>query len=97
MSMIRTGIIAFVLLVALFLAYRSTRKARREVSTPIDIAALRSSSGELGSGGDGTNAMSALDASSNSALVELSEIADRNPEDVAKILQGWLADERQMS
>lgn len=97
MSMIRTGIMAFVILIALFLAYRSTRKARREVSTPIDIDALRAGpSNELGAG-DAMAMPKPLDPASINALDELSEIADRNPEDVAKILQGWLADERQMS
>lgn len=97
MSMIRTGIIAFVILIALFLAYRSTRKARREVSTPIDIDALRSGSSAALGAGDAMAMPKPLDPASINALDELSEIADRNPEDVAKILQGWLADERQMS
>lgn len=98
-ELIRTAIIAFVVLIALFLAYRSTRKARREVSTPIDIGAIRSAGGEAAAlpVGDGTTAEGELNLSpqSNEALVELSALADQNPEDVARILQGWLADERQ--
>lgn len=99
MSMIRTVVIGLVLLVALFLAYRSTKKARREVSTPIDIDALRAAgvpAGALGAGGDGYGAdVVPMDAGSNQALDELSALADRNPEDVARVLQSWLADERQ--
>src|SRR5690606_1654983 len=34
MSLIRTGVIGFVVLVAMLLAYRSARRARREVATP---------------------------------------------------------------
>ena len=102
MSTIRTAIIAFVLLIALFLAYRSVRKARREVSTPIDIDALRDASesaGALPAGGSTAPgvAIAPLDVASNHALDELSALADQNPEDVTRILQGWLADERQPS
>lgn len=99
MSMIRTAIMGFVVLVALILAYRSSRKARREVSTPIDLGSLQEASapGALASGAPAIDAIPSLDPASNSALDELSAMADSNPEDVAKILQGWLADERQPS
>ncbi|MEM9041882.1 MAG: flagellar basal-body MS-ring/collar protein FliF [Actinomycetota bacterium] len=123
-SMIRTGIIGFVLLIALFLAYRSTRRARREVSTPIDIESLRAGdepaaleAGDVDAvvdAGDGlateaqvNQAVAAveraeplglgLDEDSVRAIDELGSYADRNPEDVARILQSWLADERQPS
>ena len=100
MTLIRTGIIGFVILAALFLGYRSTRRARREVSTAIDIDALRAAAEPAGAlppaeDSDGAPAPVAMAPSSAGALDELSEIADRNPEDVARILQGWLADERQ--
>ncbi|MFK8025274.1 MAG: flagellar basal-body MS-ring/collar protein FliF [Ilumatobacter sp.] len=98
-NLIRTGIIAFVVLVALILAYRSTRKARREVSTPIDIGAIRSAGVEtpaLPTAEDETDEDDEpfeLDMKSNEALVELSALADQHPEDVARILQSWLADD----
>ncbi|MEM8745826.1 MAG: hypothetical protein AAGF91_03920, partial [Actinomycetota bacterium] len=38
-----------------------------------------------------------LDEDSVRAIDELGSYADRNPEDVARILQSWLADERQPS
>ncbi len=107
-SLIRTGIIAFVLIVAMLLAYRSTRKARREVSTPIDIGAIRNAplddsfalkSGDSTDFRDGESSLAGLaldpiDDPSIGALEELSLLADRRPEDVAQILQGWLSDEK---
>lgn len=116
-SMIRTGIIGFVVLIALILGYRSARKARREVATPIDIGMITAGRSE-GSPALGTaesdddesqsidrteiipvNAAQALptpevDAASQSALEELSSLADRKPEEIAQILQDWLADDR---
>ena len=95
-SLIRTGIIAFVIVIAMFLAYRSARKARREVATPINIGEIAAVPAD---GPEPTTAIpeiQVLDAgapSSQAALEELSTLADRRPEDVAQILQGWLADE----
>ncbi len=96
-SLIKTGVIGLVALIAIVLAFLSTRKARREVATPIDIDALRNA----GSPGAGDAAGAAIDVpvinpvaeASRNALDELSALADRKPEDVAQILQSWLADE----
>ena len=110
-SLIRTAIIGFVLLAAMLLAYRSTRKARREVSTPIDIGAIRSarvddpfalkSGDSANSGGPesslGGLALDPVEDPSVGALEELSLLADRRPEEVAQILQGWLSDEKARS
>lgn len=41
-ELIRLGVIGGLVLIAMLLAYRSTRRARREVATPIDIGELRS-------------------------------------------------------
>jgi flagellar M-ring protein FliF len=98
-SLIRTIVIAVVALIAIFLAYRSARRARREVSTPIDIGAIRSA--QLVDR-DQTAVLPATPApvldrvtvASESALEELSAMADRRPEEVAQILQTWLADEK---
>lgn len=99
-SMIRTGVISFVVLIALLLAYRSTRRARREVSTPIDIGAIRAEPlDELEEAAPeliATPHVERIDpivAASRDALDELSALADRKPEDVAQILQNWLSDE----
>ncbi len=96
-SMIRTGAIALVALIAMFLAYRSARRARREVSTPIDIGAIRAARtsddgaiGALSQSGSGNS----VSVASRAALDELSALADRKPEDVAQILQSWLAEEQ---
>jgi len=94
-SMIRTGIIAFLILIAMFLAYRSARKARREVVTPIDIGAISAAPVDPEHPAV-TLPIEALDAGEShtqSALEELSTLAERRPEDVAQILQSWLADE----
>lgn len=40
-SLIRLGVIGGLILVAMLLAYRSTRRARREIVTPIDIGTIR--------------------------------------------------------
>ena len=100
-SLIRTAIIAFLVLIAMLLAYRSTRRARREVSTPIDIGAIRSA--QIGDGSANATAvlpvsrapeLNRVTVASESALEELSAMADRRPEEVAQILQSWLADEK---
>tara|TARA_R110002110_G_scaffold327869_1_gene539554 strand:+ start:15436 stop:17007 length:1572 start_codon:yes stop_codon:yes gene_type:complete len=99
-SLIRTSLIAFLALVAMLLAYRSARRARREVATPIDIGAIRAAS--LASNNPSlTEAVPtdldptplSAESSSQAALEELSALADRRPEEVAQILQSWLADE----
>jgi flagellar M-ring protein FliF len=99
-SMIQTGVIALIALIAIVLAFLSTRKARREVVTPIDLEALKSA--------PVPGAASVLDdeptiidlpptdpvhEASKHALEELSALADRKPEDIAQILHSWLADE----
>ena len=95
-SMIRTGVIAFLIVIAMLLAYRSTRRARREVATPIDIGAIRAaqiSDQEPSALSSGGAALAPVDPSSHEALDELSALADRRPEEVAQILQSWLAEE----
>lgn len=95
-QMIRTGAIAFVILVALLLAYRSARRARRLTSTPINI-------GELGVGRrlgpptelppvSGEVAHPVAVDRHEEAFNEIANIAERRPEDVASVLRTWLAD-----
>lgn len=52
MELIRTLAVAFVILIAVILAYRSTRKARKITATPIDIGEIRSGSGGHGPDGE---------------------------------------------
>ena len=102
-SMIRTAVVAFLVLIAMLLAYRSTRRARREVSTPIDIGEIRAAKlSEDTAMLPVTQAppavelpeISPITAASRDALEELGDLADRRPEEVAQILQTWLADEK---
>lgn len=100
-SMIQTGVIGLIALIAIILAFLSTRKARREVATPIDLDALKTAA--VPGGADDLEAAAAgvidvveinpVHEASRYALDELSSLADRKPEDVATILQSWLADE----
>jgi flagellar M-ring protein FliF len=96
-SLIKTGVIGLIALIAIILAFLSTRKARREVSTPIDIDALRSaavpSDTDEDADANGNPVVNPVAEASQHALDELSALADRKPEDVAQILQSWLADE----
>lgn len=124
-SLIRLGVIGALVLIAMILAYRSTRRARREVATPIDIGELRAAPltelagtdviAELDGGAAGDDggeplalaigdpgqaqedhaveAADPLTTASREALDELGELVDKRPEEVAQILQSWLADE----
>jgi flagellar M-ring protein FliF len=105
-SMIKTAAIALVALIAIILAFLSTRKARREVVTPIDLDALKSAPLPRDDDRDFTRpsvdtepdvidvpVINAFHEASKHALDELSALADRKPEDVAQILHSWLADE----
>jgi flagellar M-ring protein FliF len=98
-SLIQTGVIALIALIAIVLAFLSTRKARREVATPIDLDALKTAPVP---GAEPVAAepepidvveINPVHEASRYALDELSVLADRKPEDVAQILQSWLADE----
>lgn len=101
-SMIRTGVIAFLLLIAMLLAYRSTRRARREVSTPINIGELRAAKlpedtavipASTTPPAIASPPVDPMAEASRDALETLGELADRRPEEVAQILQSWLSDE----
>ncbi len=100
-SMIQTGAIALIALIAIILAFLSTRKARREVSTPIDLDALKSAPVPGAAAAMAETDPTIIDIppinpvheASQSALDELSALADRKPEDIAQILHSWLADE----
>jgi flagellar M-ring protein FliF len=96
-QMIRTLAIAFVIVVALLLAYRSTRRARRLTTTPINI-------GEIGMArrvpaaaeleptlNDAAAAAVSMDYHEDT-MGEITMIADRRPEDVANVLRTWLAE-----
>lgn len=111
MELIRTLAVAFVILIAVILAYRSTRKARKITATPIDIGEIHSSSSgghgdvltpELASVGGGSaldnrvNSLAlAMEGKSDSPMAEIAEIAETRPEEVANVLRAWLAESKQ--
>jgi flagellar M-ring protein FliF len=98
--------IAVVLLVALglFLAYRSSRKQRREPLTLTDALALHAADDDLldlDSEEGGLTAVGAARPALEPAAArrlevhnEVAELVDRQPEEVAQLLRGWLADRR---
>jgi flagellar M-ring protein FliF len=96
MALYRTLAIVGVAIVALVLAYRSTRKARRVVNTPIELGMITAAGhdpGMIESGED--HALVPIGAAPNAGAVagrELAEMAERRPEDVASVLKTWLAE-----
>jgi flagellar M-ring protein FliF len=127
MNLVRTGGVLLIVLVALFLAWRSARKAgvtRYPVpgvlsAGPVQAEALHAALAAYGAGpsGGGGGAAPGLDAgepgeprglggasrsdferaalpSAPAVNDELAELIDRQPDEVAAILRGWLADRR---
>jgi flagellar M-ring protein FliF len=99
MALIRNVAILLVVALAMFLAYRSTRKQRREPITLTEALALHE--GVLDGDGDGLDAISSAPRALEPAEVrrieiqtEVAELVDRQPEEVAQLLRGWLADRR---
>lgn len=115
LGLIRTVGVLLIVLVALFLAWRSARKAgvtRYPVpgvlpSGPVHAEALQAALAALGSGdgyqlpdgverrGIGGEPPPAALPSAPDVNDELAELIDRQPDEVAQILRGWLADRRQ--
>ena len=95
MALYRTLAIVGVAVVALILAYRSTRKARRVVNTPIElgmITAMGHDTPLMVDDGE-THALLPVTAHAGAAQTkELAEMAERRPEDVANVLKTWLAE-----
>jgi flagellar M-ring protein FliF len=119
MNLVRTVGVLLIVLVALFLAWRSARKAgvtRYPVpgvlpAGPVQAEALHAALTALGAGGPaavgaghgaaGGDAVAPGDRYDRPALSaapdvndELAELIDRQPDEVASILRGWLADRR---
>ena len=108
MGLGRTIAVLLVILIALFLGYRSAKNARRVTVTPIDIGEITSSSGSRGSLSAGpANALDAGDATAeldppisfarppdrdDIVMQELTTMADRRPQEVANVLKAWLAE-----
>jgi flagellar M-ring protein FliF len=114
MGMVRTVAVLLVILIALFLGYRSAKNARKVTATPINIGEIGSSPrGPLvGAGamplGTGNAALGGADqtmvmdqvgagrAPDRDAVVmhELTNMADKRPEEVANVLKAWLAESK---
>jgi len=93
-SLIRTGVVFLVIGVVLFLLWRSARKARRaqptQVLAPTDLAALTRSWSD-----EPTGQLPAIVADASSVgEADVNQFIDRQPDDVATMLRGWLADSR---
>jgi flagellar M-ring protein FliF len=116
MNLVRTVGVLLIVLVALFLAWRSARKAgvtRYPVpgvlpAGPVQAEALHAALTALGAGAK-AGALEAADAGDSRSRHdkerpalsaapdvndELAELIDRQPDEVASILRGWLADRR---
>ncbi|MDQ1504311.1 MAG: flagellar M-ring protein FliF [Actinomycetota bacterium] len=116
MNLVRTVGVLLIVLVALFLAWRSARKAgvtRYPVpgvlpAGPVQAEALHAALTALGAGAK-AGALEAADAGHSRSRPdnerpalsaapdvndELAELIDRQPDEVASILRGWLADRR---
>jgi flagellar M-ring protein FliF len=120
MNLVRTVGVLLIVLVALFLAWRSAKKAgvtRYPVpgvlsAGPVSADALHAALTAIGAGqtsaaaapGTATNVDAvepgerflspALPSATSAVNDELAELIDRQPDEVASILRGWLADRR---
>jgi flagellar M-ring protein FliF len=106
MSMAKTGGIVLAVLIVLFLAWRASRKAKRSKLTEQELAQLEEMRAALEAQqqtrsieGSGALAISApeVDAEAEERDARQREIAsmiEKQPEDVAQLLRGWLADRR---
>jgi flagellar M-ring protein FliF len=109
MNLIRTAVILFVILLVLILAYFSMRRATKPKATPVDVTRLqplldaeRREEMRLLAELPQVNAVSepaTLElppevAERVAIQEEVAELIDRQPEEVAQLLRGWLADRR---
>lgn len=106
MDMARTIAVLIVILVALFLGYRSAKNARKVTVTPIDIGEITTGPrGALTAGGDDDDDENTGDGidpvvlslnrppdKDEVVMNELTIMADRRPQEVANVLKAWLAE-----
>ncbi|HUY22368.1 MAG TPA: flagellar basal-body MS-ring/collar protein FliF [Acidimicrobiales bacterium] len=97
-SLIRTGVVFLVIAIALFLLWRSARKARRaqpaQVLGPSELAALSRSWAD-----EPTGQLPAVvpDVLSSREAVDANRFIDSQPDDVATMLRSWLSDTKTLS
>jgi flagellar M-ring protein FliF len=105
MGMIRTVAILLVIVIALFLGYRSAKNARRVTTVPIQIgeitAAPRASLIAAATQAMPVDAYEPVPMNLNRppdkdeiAMQELTMMADRKPQEVADVLRTWLAENK---
>ena len=107
MGLIRTAIVAFVILLVLILAYFSMRRATKTKATPVDVrrleALMEAKQVEeqrhlemLTELPDVTSAIELPPEVQERVQVhsEIVELIDSQPDEVAQLLRGWLADRR---
>lgn len=100
MTLIRNIAILLVVALGLFLAYRSSRKQRREAVAlppgydPFGGDFLDLDSEEMAAVGGPPPALEPAEAKRVEIQTEVAELVDRQPEEVAQLLRGWLADRR---
>jgi len=106
-SMAKIGAMVLAILILIFMAWRASRKAKRSKLSPEELAELAEMQAAL-EGADalaleGSAAALALEAGPSvdeSALEreerakEISEMVSNQPDEVAQLLRGWLADRR---
>jgi flagellar M-ring protein FliF len=105
MSYIRIGAMAFVVLVLLFLAWRASRRNKRSKLTEAELAQLEEMQAalerqrQLELAGGGT--LPALEAGHNpddehreARQKEIAQMVEDQPDEVAALLRGWLAERR---
>jgi flagellar M-ring protein FliF len=105
-SMAKTGAMVLAVLIVLFLAWRASRRSRRSKLTPAELAELDQMQAAL----EATEARAiepadrslALEAAPPNAEAreretrqrEIAEMVSHQPDEVAQLLRGWLADRR---
>ncbi|MFN8024291.1 MAG: flagellar basal-body MS-ring/collar protein FliF [Acidimicrobiales bacterium] len=107
MGMIRTIAVLFVILVALFLGYKSAKSARKVTVEPINIGEITTGPRPSLGPGSAESPEEALETElipiaiqappDRDAIVmnELTQMADRKPQEVANVLRAWLAEQKQ--
>jgi flagellar M-ring protein FliF len=109
-SMAKTGGLVLAALVLVFLAWRASRRTRRQGLTQAEVlhleqmqAALEQSRALALAGGGGSDRPAAIETAPPGELErpardarqrEIAVLVEQQPEDVAQLLRGWLADRR---
>jgi flagellar M-ring protein FliF len=93
-ALIRTAVVFLIIAVVLFLLWRSAKKARKTAPTqvlgPADLAALTRSLNNDESTGQLPSAMAEIATTREAG--DVNRFIDSQPDDVATMLRGWLAD-----